>query len=227
MTRLFHWRQDRRAGQAATIAGLLVLAAACGCSLMRPARNTGRFYVLTPVQSPASAPGPDQSRELKCVVWIRPVELAGYLRTKEMVLRHGTNEVSFALYHQWAESLDEGIRRVVGQDLQTGQGISVIPIDQPARGTSAVYTVSLRVLACGGILRGGRGSADFEAAWEVRGPDAFVRRGQFEMPPAAWDGRDFGALARGLSRGVEGLAGALRQALSGGGRAPVSEALKR
>ena len=81
------------------------------------------------------------------------------------------------------------------------------------------YEVAIRVLACEGAVAGsGAASIRFVAEWElttVGTTRVVAERGTFTAQPAAWDGKDFGELARGLSEAVAGLSKSVGEALPG------------
>ena len=140
------------------------------------------------------------------MVRLRPVELANYLQTKDMAVRTGTNEITFALFHRWAEPLDAGIRRVLAQDLRAAPAIRNVITDEPAPAGCSVYTLSVHVLTCEGIRTDHMGSAAFAAVWEITGPGfpgAVLDQGVFRARPASWTPGDYGQLASQTSKSLE------------------------
>jgi len=187
-----------------------------GCSLLRPAKSTTRYYILTSTKSPPSVTGATPT-PAGYQVRILPVELAEYLKTGDIVVREPTNQVILALYHRWVEPLDDGIRRVLAEDLRSSPAIETVLTDQAARSSSATYTLSIHVLACEGALDGDQGHARFVAEWQISDPEAargVLDRGVFRAEPTVWNGRDYDDLARQLSRAVENLSEVLVAALS-------------
>jgi uncharacterized lipoprotein YmbA len=179
--------------------GLAALAA--GCTFLKPAQTETHYYLLTPTSSLAAA-GHTNPPTQGCVVRLRPVELADYLQTQDMAERIGTNEITFALFHRWAEPLDAGIRRVLAENLRAAPAIHSVLTDQPAPAGYPVYTISVHVLACEGIRTNQAGSTAFVAVWEITGPGfsgTVLDQGVFQAPPVSWTPGDYGQLASDMS----------------------------
>jgi uncharacterized lipoprotein YmbA len=190
----------------------VLLLAGNGCAFLQPAESESHYYLLTAVHLPGvSAPrgGPT------CVVRLLPVEVADYLKTEDMAVRTGTNEIIFAQFHRWAEPLAAGVRRALADDLCGSSRIREVLTDQPAPGRGPLETVFVRVLACEGEERGGRGAIVFEASWEISGPgEASWAHGLFQAQPAAWHPGDYNQLANRLSRAVDDLSRVLSDAIA-------------
>lgn len=90
-------------------AALAALALAVGCAHTAPTR----FYLL---KATAEKPTPGPAADGPSVV-IEPVQVAAYLDRRQIVSRLGDGEVHVAEFHQWAEPLADGVRRVLVEDL--------------------------------------------------------------------------------------------------------------
>jgi uncharacterized lipoprotein YmbA len=177
------------------------------CAFLQPRADPTRFYVLT---MPNAFSQPAVAGEFtRWKIGLRPVEMPAYLHTKLMVVRTGTNEIHFAEFDRWAEPLDEGISRVMKENLGSARNVESVALN--SHGEKALdYEVSLRVLACEGV-RGetGSGSIRFSMAWETQSVgtnSTAVKRGVFTASPTAWDGKNYGELALGLSEAIAGAA---------------------
>ena len=161
-----------------------------GCSLLpEPRPDPTRFYVLTsPSAGNAAVTG-------VAAVQLRPVEVAGYLRNRPLVVRRGASEIEFREHARWGEPLEQGIARVLAAELRA-RGVSVVP----AAVGGPVLT--LRVHACEG---GSDGTVIFRAAWELTG-GAVPAAGDFTAQGLRWDGKSEGSLATQLAAAVAGLA---------------------
>jgi uncharacterized lipoprotein YmbA len=89
-----------------------------GCSMMRPAKSTARYYVLTPIAATQSAPG-------TLVVGLGQVKLPSYLLNNSMAVRKGANEVEYFDSVIWAERLEAGFQRTLAANLAT-----ILPAEQ-------------------------------------------------------------------------------------------------
>jgi uncharacterized protein len=81
-----------------------------GCSFLKPAKSTARYYVLTPVAATQSGSG-------SLAVGLGQVKLPAYLFNTLLAVRQGTNEVGYLDSAIWAERLDAGFQRVLAANL--------------------------------------------------------------------------------------------------------------
>lgn len=183
--------------------GALLLAA--GCSLFpEPKADPTKFYVLAAAAAaavpPAGAP----------VVQVRPVEVASYLRGRSIIVRRGEHEIEFRDFARWGEPLEQGIARVVREEL-LARGIAAGPaasVRGEAAGADLLLT--LRVLACEGAADG---AVLFRATWELsKEGTAPVGAGDFRATGLRWDGKGEAFLVARLSEAVTGLAGEIAAA---------------
>jgi uncharacterized lipoprotein YmbA len=105
------------------IASLCLCLLMAGCSFLKPARPTARFYVLTPLPPSTAAPAPADASITG--LGLGPVKVASYLFNTSMAVRRGANEVDYLASTVWAERLDTGFQRVLASDLAT-----VLPTDR-------------------------------------------------------------------------------------------------
>jgi len=195
-----------------------------GCDFIpAPQADATRYYVLSgPVVSSVITPGPAAAnagaaspaarmsaanRGLR--LGLKRVELAGYLKTRSMVVRNGTNEVVLEDFQRWAEPLDEGIGRMVLARLLADPAVGrVLPQPFPFD-AERDYDIAIEVIRCeGGTDGSGGGAARFAAVVEITTAGSnplVVAHNIFAAPDAAWDGRDFGQLAALLGGDVAAL----------------------
>jgi uncharacterized lipoprotein YmbA len=84
-----------------------------GCSFLKPAKSTARYFVLSPLTATNSAPrGPAFP-----AVGLGPVRLPSYLFDTSLAVRVGTNEIRYLPSTLWAERLDTGFQRVLAANL--------------------------------------------------------------------------------------------------------------
>ena len=106
-------------------AGLLLALTACGCligcSILKPARDTTRHFVLTPL--PGAGPAKVVPGALG--VGVGQVKLPAYLLDTSLAVRKGTNEIEYLSPVVWAERLGPGIQRVLAANFAT-----LLPTDQ-------------------------------------------------------------------------------------------------
>jgi uncharacterized protein len=93
---------------------LLVLCAGpAGCSFLKPAEPTARYYLLTPV----AAAGPTTAASASLALGVGQVKLPAYLFNNLLAVRKGTNEVEYLPSAIWAERLGTGFQRVLAANL--------------------------------------------------------------------------------------------------------------
>lgn len=170
---------------------LVAVAAGAGCSLLPgPKPDPTRFFVLAAERGEASPP--------RGVVVLRPVELAAYLRQPALVVRRGGSEVTFREAARWGEPLEQGLARVLGENLRR---LGLVPAGRGSESDAAPLTV--RVLAAEGTSAG---AVEFRAVWELTRRGGAPVGGEFRAAGLTWDGRDDAGLASALSAAVSGLA---------------------
>lgn len=91
-----------------------------GCASSPPTN----FYALQPQIS--EHPANSAVTEKKLTIVIGPVELPKLLDRTQIVTRHADNQVHLAEFHQWGESLDANVTRVLTQNLASLQPNDVI-----------------------------------------------------------------------------------------------------
>lgn len=176
-----------------------------GCQLLPPATvDSTRFFVLA--GTAGTQPVPEKTGG-RLQIGLRPVVLPAYLRaTKSMVVRDGANEIRYQDFSRWAEPLEAGVNRILEERLLASPEVRGVDV-HPLRGDVARdYDVSVRILQCEGVA-GKDGVARFSASYEITAADGsgVVTSRTFNASELAWDGKDFGALAKLLSDGVSGL----------------------
>jgi len=129
-----------------TVVMLLALVAAAGC-FSRPVPP--RSYVLAPA-SPPGSPAPGRGP----AVGVGPVVIPAYLDRPAIVVRAAGDEVRLSEDHRWAESLKDGVARVVAENLSVmipTDAIVVYPWKTP---WTIQYRVTMEILRFDGPLGG-------------------------------------------------------------------------
>lgn len=196
------------------LAGVILLAATGGCAFLKPAKSESHYYLLTGV---APKVAPTHHNKSGCVVRLLPIEAANYLEGRNIAVHENPHEVNYPLFHRWAEPLAAGVRRVLAEDLRNWPEIRAVITDQPAPAREPLYTIWIRVLACGGSEAHHHGSAVFEATWTItqsQPKPTPVAHGVFRSRPAVWHPGDYRQLAKQLSRAVGDFSQVLVQAIS-------------
>ncbi|HEY1793490.1 MAG TPA: PqiC family protein [Opitutaceae bacterium] len=194
------------------LAALLLLLGACNV-VPPPQDDPTRFFVLSDGGAPAR-PAEGGAR-----IALRAVQVDGYLKRREMVVRTAPNELQFRDYRRWAEPVDAAINRVLREGLLASPGVGAVFTEPFSFDMQADYTLTVTVTRFEGVEEAGRGSARMSAVFELSTAGSsprLVARRQFEAPAQAWDGRDFGRLAGLLSADVAALARQVASAIPAG-----------
>ncbi len=189
------------------LAGGLLLG---GCKIVPEATtDPTRFYVLSP-----AAVAPMATETKLPAVHLRPVELASYIKAKPLIVRRGDNEIEFREYARWGEPLEQGIGRVLREELLArGAAGTVLAAGMRAYNVDYDYELTVRVLACEGTANGG---VLFHAVWELATTGTVPKiaaHGDFHAENLKWDDKSESSLAAQLSKAVSDLSGEIAAGL--------------
>lgn len=185
-----------RIAQWILLASLLALA---GCSVVpEPQPDRTRYYVLSAPQVVETAVFAEDGITLG----LKKITLPAYLAKGSIVIRQGAHELNYNDYARWAEPLEDGVARLVRNNLQASPRVNRVftegfPFDQDRD-----FDVAITIHRCEGVRQSDRSVARFAATVEITAPKAdgkVVTRRMFGPVEVAWDGRDYGALVQALS----------------------------
>lgn len=100
---------------AAWMAALAVAITLAGCGFLKPAKETSRYFVLTPLPPGESAPVTAKP----LAVGLGLPKLPAYLFETSLAVRKAANEIAYEPAVLWAERLDTGLQRVLAANLST------------------------------------------------------------------------------------------------------------
>ena len=98
---------------------LLLMVAAAGCTTFSPQPDPSRFFTLSAVAQGEGGAEKRASRAPALSLGIGPISMPGYLDRQEIVTRIAQNQLRLSEYDRWAEPLEEGVGRVVSQNVAT------------------------------------------------------------------------------------------------------------
>jgi uncharacterized protein len=199
-----------------SVACLVVLA---GCFSLGRTEPPQRHYVLGGERVQGAAQQPGDLAGLS--VGVRRPRLASYLEAPFLVVRHGSNEVTYAEFHRWGEPLGGGINRAVAGHLASRPSIRAVDVAPwPAR-EQYDYLVQLHVERFEGLAPEDEaalvGEVHMRVTWEIlrQGDGAVLARGATEHRERAWRVGDYAGLVRALDAGLHVLTEDLASTLSG------------
>jgi uncharacterized lipoprotein YmbA len=112
----FQVRADAVAPRFGAVLFALALGAGlAGCSFLKPAQSTARYFVLSPAAATLSAPAASNA----LAVGLGQVKLPAYLFETSFAVRKATNEIEYLPSALWAERMDTGFQRVLAANLAT------------------------------------------------------------------------------------------------------------
>jgi uncharacterized lipoprotein YmbA len=161
------------------LVGALLLAP---CSLILISCNVLPEQQADPVRH-FTLSGPAGAAAVADAARVRPVQLAGHLRSRSVALRVTENEVVYLDDARWAEPLDEALTQVLRNRLASVGGGAV---------------VTVQVQRCEPVRADGN-TVQLAATYTVTPAAGPARNGSFTATPRPWDGRDHAALV-GLLR---------------------------
>ena len=176
-----------------------------GCSLPQVQPDATRYYVLS-VAAPKAAEAAT-APEKRWRLGLHPVDVPAFLRSKSIFVKVSGNEVGFVEDARWAEPLAAGIERVLRESLESRAEIAQVTPVSAANENVRDLDVRVRVLRCEGDRA--LGVARLSAAVEISTVGVMGERRAREIVTAEigdWDGKDYRALAKKLSDGVDALA---------------------
>ena len=185
---------------------LLVLS---GCFSLSRGAAPRQYYVL----GSGGQPAPVLSGEAEgAVIGLRPPEVDEYLRTPFIVVRSGTNRVTFSDFDRWAEDLGRSIQRSLAGHLAAkapSQRIEMAP--WPAN-VQPEYLIQLHVRNFEGVAPSDPENLEGEAyllvSWEIleAGDETVLLRGVTEAREPGWVVGDFDGLVSLLDDGLATIA---------------------
>jgi uncharacterized lipoprotein YmbA len=160
---------------------VLLAVALAGCGTSQPTR----YYLLS-----SGAPYTARvSARPELTIGVGPVTLPPYLDRRELVSRASNNELNVAIYHQWAEPLQENFSRVVREDLGQRLGtdrIIRLPVKRSLRRALEIdYQV---VIAVRKFEKTPDGSVVLDARWVILDNDKnelILRSSEYTQVPMA------------------------------------------
>jgi uncharacterized protein len=191
-------------------AGFFLLTA-CTIPLPSAQPDLTRYYLLTGAQIQAGADaGPALKR---WVVGVRAVNIAPYLQTKSFAVRSQANEIIFLDSTRWGEPLDQGVARVLAENLQTLKIVGRVSTQPFRADEQRDFEILVSVSACEGTTNG---EVRFTAGWRILAPTGSagtVAEGSFSASGLRWDGHDYGQLAAKLSEALGAMSRDIAAAL--------------
>lgn len=185
------------------LAGLL--AGLTGCA---STADPTRFYVLGPVDAPASPPRPAAGgQDLK--VGVRAVELPRYLERPQIVTRASANRLELAEFHQWGAPLRLAMPAVLGENLARLLPSEQVQVFPWGRSFTPDAQVLVEVTQLEGALNT---NSVLSARWRILGRSGTeVRAGTSRLSEPS--GKDYESLVAAHSRLLGALSREIAEAL--------------
>ena len=152
------------------------------------------YFVLT-ANPPASAVSGTQAAVHGVRVFIRRVDVPGYLQTTKLTTRLGENEVRYSPTAQWAEPLNEGITHAVENAIGRSSRVTVVGVAGGGVPPERDDDLKIDIERFEG---NDHGDVVLVATWSLYAPESsaasVTRRSRFVQ--TGWHYGDYPALAR-------------------------------
>jgi uncharacterized protein len=216
----------KNAIKAARLISLAALVGLGGCFSLGRTETPQRHYVLGGDLAQESARAPDDLSGL--TIGVRRLRLAPYLEAPFLVVRQGSNRVTYSEFHRWGEQLGGGINRTVAGQLAARSSFRAVDVAPWPGREQYDYLVQLNVERFEGLApedtNAIQGEVHMLVSWEIlRQRDGVVlARGTTDHRERGWRVGDYAGLVRSLDAGLNVLTEELASTLSGLG-SPLAE----
>jgi uncharacterized lipoprotein YmbA len=184
--------------------GLATSIGLAGCAVSDPTQyyTLGQAAAGSAVSRTSASPQGNAVEPGTVGIGVGPVILPGYLARSQIVIRTGTDQVELSMFHRWAEPLEDGIARILAEEIGAQVPTERI-VTFPWRGVVArtlQYQVVVAVLRFDG-RRGG--DITLDTRWRILGRDGnelvFRRSTMIEATERSGYEPMVAAMARALS----------------------------
>lgn len=192
----------------ATIAAALLLTA--GCNVIPEATpDPTKFFVLKDPQATTNT-----HDELGVTIGLLPLELPVYLdNARSVAVGSPGNRITFRDFDRWAESLDDGVTRVLRSALSRAPGVARVRVPPFSIDTHRDFNLLVRLVNCEGFESGDTRTIRFALTYElISNEDEFIHLGTYTAPATAWDGSS-SQLATLLSQSIVDAANTIAREL--------------
>jgi uncharacterized lipoprotein YmbA len=189
----------------------MLLVAQAGCFSLSRETPVTEHYVLGEFL-PTTTAAAVRRDSTGMSVGLRRPQVASYLETPLIVVRHGLYRISFSDYRRWGEDLGDGINRAVAASfvrLPMFRAVDTSPWPVASRHD---YLVQLNVSRFEGVApedaSAGGGEAHVQASWSIIAPvgGAVLASGTTDHREPGWTIGDYAGLVSLLDRGLDALA---------------------
>jgi uncharacterized lipoprotein YmbA len=171
-----------------------------GCASREPLTS---YFVLTPDASAAAQSG-TQAGIHGVRIFIRRVDIPGYLQSNKLATRHADTQVQYADTAQWAEPLNQGIADALGSAIDRTPRMTVVGVIGGGIPPARDYDLKVNVERFEGD---DKGQVILVATWSLYAPESsapmLTRRSRFVQN--GWTAGDYPALAKLLGADVSAL----------------------
>lgn len=174
------------------------------------------FYLLRPVQD--ADDGSDTQSAAGPWIGVGPVVVPHYLDRPQIVLKATGGAITLGEFDRWAEPLQDGLARVLGENLAVMVPTNRITIFPWRRASAIDYQVVVQLIA---LDADAEGTASLAARWAVMGPGGNVEllRRQTRLTQPA-DTKNYADIVMAMSRAVASLAGEIADGIKSLRRTP-------
>lgn len=160
-----------------------------------------QFYLL-------NAPGWENRQEPTgqedgLVIGVGPVSIPGYLKRHQIVTRNTDNEIQLADFHRWGEHLEDGIPRVIAENISSQMPDDWVIVYPWRKDVRPDFRVSVEVYRFDAVFEG---NATLNVQWILLGQDRkdvlLKRQADYTRPVT---GESYGDIVAAESKLLEDL----------------------
>lgn len=193
--------------------GLLFLSGCTSLKVLEPRADTTRFYIL---ETPFDEEHPRKRDPAAPSLHLGTGTLAKHLQDSRIAIRTpGSNEITYAGEHRWAEPLADGVARILVTKLSRSLGSPRVALQRFAAGSESDYQVGFHIHKLGG--EPGK-AVRLHASWwveEREKAEPVLHETLLEQSLPAED-TSHAAYVKGLQKLVESWAGEIAAAIEPG-----------
>lgn len=188
--------------------------------LSRESPPVQHFVLSSAVPITGSAPSATATATMAGqTLGLRRLDVSPYLAVPGIVVRRGLNEVVVSEFHRWGEHLDDGINRVVAENLSGVPPVQAVDVAPWRIGARHTFVVQLHIARFEGVAdsAAAQGQVHMMATWDIISPRTGVVlvRGTSDDRRGVWRVGDYAGLVVGLDAALQRLANDIRTCLSG------------
>ncbi len=177
-----------------------------GCLNLKPQPNPTRQFTLSKIETDPIVSSLNGNAP---TIGFRRIGIPEYLKSNKIALRESIHEINYLPFHRWAEPLESGVARLLGEYLVITGTASATFIPPWRSNARFDYVVEVDISVFEGRSDGTVTLDCFYSLYDEKG--VRIDRGRFAETGFSWDISQYEALVAAQSSAIESLATHLRE----------------